>query len=91
MPVELHQVLFGLKKGEATMVETSTGFIVAVPAEIVVPDPAADTAGFAKLNSELTNAIGSDLVATFQEAVRQRAKPRINQTNFDQIVQPRNQ
>jgi peptidyl-prolyl cis-trans isomerase D len=91
MPVELHQVLFGLKKAEATMVETSTGFIVAVPAEIVVPDPAADTAGFAKLNSELTNAIGSDLVATFQEAVRLRAKPRINQTNFDQIVQPRNQ
>ena len=91
MPMELHQVLFGLKKAEATMVETSTGFIVAVPAEIVVPDPAADTAGFAKMTSELTNAIGTDLVATFQEAVRQRAKPRINQTNFDQIVQPRNQ
>ncbi len=91
MPMELHQVLFGLKKAEATMVETSTGFIVAVPAEIVVPDPAADTAGFAKMTSELTNAIGTDLVATFQEAVRLRAKPRINQTNFDQIVQPRNQ
>ena len=44
MPPQLAQVLFGLKKGEPTMVETADGFIVAVPAEIVDADPNADKA-----------------------------------------------
>ena len=88
MPPELQQILFGLKKGEATMVETAEGFIVAIPAEIVVSDPEADKAGFDKLRTDLSRNIAADYANVFQEAVRQRANPRINQTNFDQIVQP---
>ncbi len=88
MPVELHRVLFGLKKGEATMVETADGFIVAMAAEIIEPDPKADEAGFTKTRRDIANSIANDLVNTFQEAVRLRAHPTINQTNFDQIVHP---
>ena len=46
MPPELLRPLFELKPGEPTMVETADGFIVAVPAEIVTPDPASDPAGY---------------------------------------------
>ena len=88
MPAELQQVLFGLKKAAATMVETSTGFVVAIPAEIVVADPNADKAGFDKMRTDLSRNIASDYATVFQEAVRLRVKPRIDQANFDQIVQP---
>ena len=88
MPPELQRILFGLKKGEPTMVETAQGFIVAVPAEIAVADPDADKAGFDKLRTELSQNIASDYANVFQEAVRLRANPRINRANFDQIVQP---
>ena len=90
MPPELQPALFGLKKGEPTMVETAEGFIVAVPAEIIEPDPATDQAGFDKMRTQLSQNIGGDYVSVFQEAVRLRANPRINQTNYDQIVQPQN-
>jgi peptidyl-prolyl cis-trans isomerase D len=88
MPPELQRVLFGLKKDEPAMVETSQGFVVAVPAEIAVADPHADKAGFDKLRSELSQNIASDYAGVFQEAVRLRANPNINRTNFDRIVQP---
>jgi peptidyl-prolyl cis-trans isomerase D len=88
MPPELQRVLFGLKKNEPAMVETSQGFVVAVPAEIAVADPHADKAGFDKLRSELSQNIASDYAGVFQEAVRLRANPNINRTNFDRIVQP---
>ncbi len=38
--------MFGLKQGEATMVETPDGFVVAQLAEVVKPDAAADKAGY---------------------------------------------
>jgi peptidyl-prolyl cis-trans isomerase D len=88
MPPELQRVLFSLKKGEPTMVETAEGFIVGVPAEIIEPDPQADAAGFEQARTAVNRSIGSDLSSVFTEALRQRANPRINQSNFDQIVQP---
>ena len=88
MPPELMRVLFGLKKGEPTMAETAEGFVVAIPAEIVVADPAADKAGFDKMRADLARNIAMDYATVFQEAVRQRANPRINQANYNQIVQP---
>ncbi len=88
MPPELQQVLFGLKKGEPTMVETAEAFVVAIPAEIVIADPNADKAGFEKMRTDLSRNIASDYASVFQEAVRLRANPRVNQANFDQIVQP---
>ena len=88
MPPELQQVLFGLKKNEPTMVETAQGFIVAVAVEIIVPDPKDDEAAFNKMRLELSRNIGNDFTTVFQDAVRLRANPQINQANFNQIVHP---
>ena len=88
VPPEVQQVLFSLKKGEPTMVETPEGFLVATPVEIIEPDPAADAARYEQVRTALGRTVADDMTAVFSEALRQRANPRINQANFDQIVQP---
>jgi peptidyl-prolyl cis-trans isomerase D len=86
MPPDLQRVLFGLKKGEATMVETSDGFVVAQFAEVVPPDPAKDTAGYDQARTAITRSVQSDVEAVFVDALRQRAEPRTNQSGFDSVV-----
>lgn len=88
MPGELVNVLFGLKPGEPTMVASATTFIVAVPAQIDIPNPGVDPGGYAQLRNAVSRSIGSDMATIFAEAVRARANPRINQENFNSIVQP---
>ncbi|HEY1931791.1 MAG TPA: SurA N-terminal domain-containing protein [Acetobacteraceae bacterium] len=88
MPAPLAQVLFGLKPGEPTMVETDKSFIVAVPAKIDDPDPASDPGGYAVVRQALSRSVAGDLTTLFADAVRNRANPEINQVNFDSVVQP---
>ena len=88
MPREVQQVLFGLKKGEPTMVETPAGFLVATAVEIIAPDPATDPTRFEQVRAAESRALADDMSAAFSEALRLRANPSINQANFDQIVQP---
>lgn len=88
LPRQVQQILFGLKKGEPTMVDTGEGFLVATPVEIVAPDPGADTAQYEQLRTAVTKTVSNDLTTVFTEALRLRANPRINQANVDQIVQP---
>jgi peptidyl-prolyl cis-trans isomerase D len=88
IPGELANVLFGLKPGEPAMVATASTFIVAVPAQIDTPNPGVDPGGFAQLRTAVNRSVGSDMATIFAEAVRERANPRINQENFNSIVQP---
>ncbi len=88
IPPELARILFGLKKGEATMVETSQGFVVAIVAEVTDQNPDQDKAAFDKLRGDLSRNVAQDYATVFQDAVRLRANPRINQANVDQVVQP---
>jgi len=88
MPPELARILFGLKPGEPTMVETSDSFVVAVPVQIEQPDAAADPGGYAQIREAISRSIGGDLVSVFSEAVKERANPKINQENYDSVVQP---
>ena len=88
MPGELANVLFGLKPGEPAMVATPTTFVVAVPAQIDTPNPAGDPGGYDQLRTAVSRSIGNDMASIFAEAVRERANPRINQENFNSIVQP---
>ena len=88
MPREVQQVVFGLKKGEPTMVETPDGFLVATPVEIIEPDPATDAAQYQQVRTAVARTVADDITAVFSEALRLRANPRINQANVDQIVQP---
>jgi len=89
MPPELQRVLFGLKQRETTMIETPDGFVVAQLTEVVKPDAAADKAGYEQARTAIAKSISNDLTAVFVDALRQRAKPQINQQNFDSVVQPR--
>ena len=88
MPPEVQQVLFSLKKGEPTMVETPEGFLVATPVEIIAARCRDRPAGYDQARTAITRSVADDMTAVFTEALRQRANPRINQANVDQIVQP---
>jgi peptidyl-prolyl cis-trans isomerase D len=88
MPPELSRVLFGLKKGEPTMVETPDGFIVAVPTEVVEPNRTADPAGYGQARTAINQTVTGDVATLFAQAVRDRANPTIKQANVDQILQP---
>jgi hypothetical protein len=70
------------------MVETPESFIVAVPAQFDEPNPAADPGGYAALQRAISRTIANDLETVFADAVRNRANPRINHANYDNIVQP---
>jgi peptidyl-prolyl cis-trans isomerase D len=89
VPPELQRVLFGLKLHEATMVETPDGFVVGQLAEVVKPDAATDKAGYDQAREAISKSIGNDMTTVFIDALRQRAKPQINQQAFDGVVQPR--
>jgi peptidyl-prolyl cis-trans isomerase D len=86
-PPLLQRVLFGMKKGEATMVETPEGFVVGQLVEVVKPNPAADKAGYDQARSAITKSLDNDMASVFIDAVRQRAKPQISQQAFDSVVQ----
>jgi peptidyl-prolyl cis-trans isomerase D len=88
VPSDLQRVMFGLKKGEATMIETPEGFVVAQLAEIVKPDAATDKAGYDQARAAVAKSISNDLGTVFIDALRKRANPRINQQGFDSVVQP---
>jgi len=85
VPAELLRTLFDLKPGEPTMIEQADGFIVAVPAEIVVPDPASDPVGYNQVRDLLAKSLGRDVNAIFAQTLRDRAQPRINQQNLDSL------
>lgn len=85
---EVQRAAFGLKPNDPTMLETADGFVVMSVTKIIEPDPKTDATGYDQLRTMIGRSIGADLSNTFVEALRQRANPRINQKNFDQIVQP---
>ena len=87
-PRELIEPVFALKKGEATMVEVGETFLVATPLEIVQTDPKSDEAGYARIREALGQAMANDAEAAFINALRNRARPRINQKIVDSFVQP---
>ena len=88
VPAQLVQPLFGLKKGEPTMIETSDGFVVAVLADIQVPDRHADPIGYGQVRDALNRAMAQDVAEAFAIAVRNQAQPRINRNAIDMIAQP---
>jgi peptidyl-prolyl cis-trans isomerase D len=88
VPAALQRIMFGLKKGEVTMVETPDGFVVAQVAEVVAPDAAADKTGYDQVRTAIARSVQGDLTTVFVNALRQRAEPKVNQRAFDSVVQP---
>jgi hypothetical protein len=70
------------------MIETPEAFFVVALGEVATPDPAADPVGTAQIRAALTQAIGQDIEMTFAAVLRDRAKPQVNRTMLDSMVQP---
>jgi peptidyl-prolyl cis-trans isomerase D len=90
-PPELQRVVFGLKKGDVTMVSTPDGFVVGQVAEIVPPDPATDKLGYERAKTAIARSVQNDIAQVFTQALQVRANPEINQKALDSIVQPRSE
>jgi peptidyl-prolyl cis-trans isomerase D len=88
VPPQLVEALFGLKVGEATMIETADGFMVAELVQVQQADPNADPVGFGRTRDALTQSIGNDVQAVLTQALRARANPKVNATQLDSIAQP---
>jgi peptidyl-prolyl cis-trans isomerase D len=88
VPPELLAPLFELRVGEATMVPTRDGFVVAQILEVREPDPDADKEALARLRDQAGRAIAADLEAQFVAALRARADVRINSRLMDSLAQP---
>ena len=87
IPAQLVQPLFATDVGKATMVESPTGFVVAVPVQITKPDPAKDTAALDRVRIGLAGAMSDDLEMTYAAALREREKVTVNRPVFDSIAQ----
>ncbi len=77
VPPTLLGPLFGLAKGQATMVETPTGFVVAVLDAVDSPDPARNAPAVARLREQMAKADSGDAEAAFAAAVRDQARPHV--------------
>ncbi len=87
VPQQLVQPLFATDADKPTMVETPTGFVVAVPVEVTKPDPAKDGAALDRLRVALANAGSDDLEVTYATALREREKVVVNRAVFDSVAQ----
>lgn len=88
VPPELLAPLFELKEGEATMVPTRDGFVVAQLLEVTEPDPAGDPEALGRFRDEVGRAVAADLEAQYVAALRARADVRINPRLMDSLAQP---
>jgi len=80
-------VIFSLKPGEATMVQTATGFTVAVLSQVVNPTPEQDAADYAQLGQAMTKLLQQDIGGSFLDGLQQRDKVNVNQKLFSQLYQ----
>jgi peptidyl-prolyl cis-trans isomerase D len=87
VPAQLNQLIFTLKPGEATMVQSDTGFVVARLAQVVKADPATDPSGLAEVRQGLTRALADDYLMSFATAVREAAQPTVNAKVLEQMTQ----
>jgi peptidyl-prolyl cis-trans isomerase D len=87
VPPELTQIIFSLKKGSATMLESSEGFMVAALADINKPDPKSDPGALADVRKGLTQALADDILVSYGTAVRDAEHPGINAKVFKQMTQ----
>ncbi len=87
VPDPLRAAIFGLKRvGEPTMVQTPTGFVVAVLTGITPPDPARHPKQIAALSTVLTQSLAQDVAAGFAASLRARAHPYVDHAQFESFV-----
>jgi peptidyl-prolyl cis-trans isomerase D len=87
IPAELIQTIFTLRVGQATMVETNAGFMVASLAKIIKPDPKTDAGGLEQATKGLTSALRDDVFLSYAQALRTAAKPTVNAQALERLIQ----
>jgi len=80
-------VLFSLKPGQATMLQTSTGFTVAALTKITLPKPADDPQDEASISQSLTKSLQDDVAESFLGGLQARDNVRVDPKLFAQIYQ----
>lgn len=80
-------VLFSLKPGQATMLQTSSGFVVATLAKIEQPKPADDPQNEASITQSLTKSLQDDVAESFLNGLQARDNVRVDPKLFAQIYQ----
>lgn len=83
-PPQVLQAIFGLRPGDATMVEASNAFIVLAVANVTVPEPTEER--MRPLRDTLAAGVADDLEAQFAQDVQRRAAPTINQRAIQLII-----
>jgi peptidyl-prolyl cis-trans isomerase D len=86
VPAELNQLVFTLKQGDATMVETNVGFMVAQLASVTKPDPKADRSDMGEVRQGLRKALADDYLASYATAVRDETRAQLNTKVLDQLT-----
>ena len=87
IPAELIQTIFTLHPGQATMVETNAGFLVATVAETTKPDPKSDSSGLEQAQKGLASALRDDYFILYAQALRTAAHPTVNAQAVDGLIQ----
>jgi peptidyl-prolyl cis-trans isomerase D len=80
-------VLFSLKPGQGTMLQTSTGFTVAKLTKIVQPVPSQTSAAYVQLKQAMTKSLQDDIGGSFLAGLQVRDKVSVNQKLLTQIYQ----
>jgi peptidyl-prolyl cis-trans isomerase D len=84
---QLSTLLFGMSQGQATMLQTGSGFTVAVLTQIVDPNPAQDQNDVQQLQQAMTRALQNDVGESFLTGLQMRDKVSVNQKMLAQIYQ----
>ncbi len=84
---QLAQIIFSLKRGQATMLQTSDGFTVAALSAIQQPAPAQDPADFGQVAQAMTKSMQDDTAASFIAGLQARYEVSVNTKLFNQVYQ----
>ena len=84
---ELSNVLFSMKEGQGTMVQTDTGFTVAQLTGIATPDPAQYQSVYLQWQQQMAKDLQNDLAESFLTGLQMRDKVSVNQKMLAQIYQ----
>jgi peptidyl-prolyl cis-trans isomerase D len=84
---QLAQILFSLKPGESTMLQSPDGFMVAALSAVNRPTPAQDPTDAAQVAQAMTKSMQDDTAASFIAGLQQRYKVTVNTKLFAQVYQ----
>ena len=87
VPQPVAEAAFNLSPNGATMVETPDGFVVAQLVATDAPAPSTDPIGLGQLQTALDRSLGQDMDAVYAAALRDRAKPTVNQAMLQGLLQ----